>query len=50
MNPLIEWIVAEIRRVLVDRLVGEIVNGMTFREFVYFVLGVICTLLILELR
>ena len=50
MNPLIEYIVSEIRRVLVDRLVNEFVGEISQREFIFFLMGMILTLLILELR
>lgn len=50
MQPLIDLILTELRRVLVDRLVNEIIGEMTFREFAFFILGVLCTLLILGLQ
>lgn len=49
MNFLIEYIVSEIRRVLIDRLVNEMIGEISQREFVFFVMGIILTLLMLEL-
>ena len=50
MDSLIQIILGEIRRVFIDRMVNELFGDMTRRDFTFFVLGVICTLLMLEVR
>lgn len=50
MNPLIELIISELRRVFVDRLIREFVGDMTQREFFFFIIGGISFLLVLGLR
>jgi len=49
VNPLIEWIASELRRLLVDRLANELLGELTTRDIQMITFGVILTLLILEL-
>ena len=50
MNLLIEWLVQEIRRVLIDRIAHEFINEMTQRDFFFFILGAVSILGMLRLE
>ena len=49
MNPLIEWVASELRRLLVDRVVNELLGELSTRDIQMILFGVILTLLIMEL-
>lgn len=49
MNPMIEWIVSELRRVLIDQIVMAMVGELSPRDIQMILFGMILTLLILEL-
>lgn len=46
MDNLLNLILIELRRVLIDKLIVLFFEGITGREFMAFTLGMICTILI----